>query len=181
MPIQLDPEDSETTALLAYADFTNKRVLEIGCGDGRLTWRYAEQAAQVVAIDPAADRIEAAIKDTPEHLKDRVTFLVSGVEEYNLAEASPEQSRRVGQENSQSPLNPPRGFGKQDQSSQEGSASQTLAEGLRSIGNTSMQPPQGVSSANLAEGSRSSDGSHIQPPQGESQGFDLICLSWSLC
>jgi predicted RNA methylase len=126
MPIRLDPEDSETTALLAYAGFTNKRVLEIGCGNGRLTWRYAEHAAQVIAIDPAADRIEAAIKDTPEHLKDRVKFLASGVEEFNLAE--------VGLENGQSLLNPPRGF-----------LESNLAEGSRSSNGSHLQPPQGVS------------------------------------
>lgn len=85
MSLQLDPEDSETTALLDFADFTNKRVLEIGCGDGRLTWRYADRAARVIAIDPEADRIEAAIKDTPAHLKDRVEFQVSSLEEFNLA------------------------------------------------------------------------------------------------
>jgi len=89
MSIQLDPEDSETTALLDYTDFTNKRVLEIGCGDGRLTWRYADHAAQVIAIDPEADRIEAAIKDMPEHLKDRVEFLVSGIQDYSLSTIAP--------------------------------------------------------------------------------------------
>jgi 2-polyprenyl-3-methyl-5-hydroxy-6-metoxy-1,4-benzoquinol methylase len=81
MPIQLDPEDSETTALLDFADFTNKRVLEIGCGDGRLTWRYADRAAHVIAIDPEADRIETAIKDTPAALKDRVEFQTNSIEE----------------------------------------------------------------------------------------------------
>jgi predicted RNA methylase len=85
MPIQLDPEDSETTALLDYADFTDKYVLEIGCGDGRLTWRYADRAARVIAIDPDADRIATAIKDTPATLKDRVEFQVNSIEEFSLA------------------------------------------------------------------------------------------------
>jgi 2-polyprenyl-3-methyl-5-hydroxy-6-metoxy-1,4-benzoquinol methylase len=82
VPIQLDPEDTETNALLDCADFTDKRVLEIGCGDGRLTWRCADRAAQVIAIDPVADRIEAAIKDTPAHLKDRVEFQAGSIEEF---------------------------------------------------------------------------------------------------
>ena len=84
MPIQLDPEDSETTALLDFADFTNKRVLEIGCGDGRLTWRYADHAAHVMAIDPEADRIADAIKDIPEHLKGRVEFQISSLEQFQV-------------------------------------------------------------------------------------------------
>jgi len=41
MVIRTDPENNETRALFDLADFKSKRVLEIGCGDGRLTWRYA--------------------------------------------------------------------------------------------------------------------------------------------
>ena len=82
MPVLLDPEDSETTALLDYADFADKHVLEIGCGDGRLTWRYADHTAHVIAIDPQADRIAAAIDDLLPRLKDRIEFQVRGVEEF---------------------------------------------------------------------------------------------------
>src|SRR5512141_1300985 len=82
MPVQLDPENSETTALLAYADFTDKRVLEIGCGDGRLTWRYADRAAHVIAIDPNKDRIDSAINDLSDDLKKQVEFQASSIEEF---------------------------------------------------------------------------------------------------
>ncbi len=115
MSIRLDPEDTETTALLDYADFTNKRVLEIGCGDGRLTWRYAEHAAHVIAIDPEADRIETAIKDTPAHLKDRVEFQVSSVEEFqSTLTTAPvgvlaDRPRR-GRRGEQNPIQPSQGL-----------------------------------------------------------------------
>jgi tRNA G46 methylase TrmB len=57
MPILLDPEGLETNALFEQAgSFTGLRVLEVGCGDGRLTCRYAGQAASVVAIDPGVER-----------------------------------------------------------------------------------------------------------------------------
>ncbi|HET7376343.1 MAG TPA: class I SAM-dependent methyltransferase [Anaerolineae bacterium] len=82
MPIQLDPENSETTALLDYADFADKHVLEIGCGDGRLTWRYADRAAHVIAIDPDKDRIDAAINDLADDLKKQVEFQASSIEEF---------------------------------------------------------------------------------------------------
>ena len=50
MTIRSDPENSEIRALFDLVDFCGKHVLEIGCGDGRLTWRYAEAAAHVTGI-----------------------------------------------------------------------------------------------------------------------------------
>ncbi len=82
MTIRLDPEDSETNALHELADFNGKRVLEIGCGDGRLTWRYADRAAHAVAIEPDADDIATAIEDCPDHLRDRVEFRVTRIEDF---------------------------------------------------------------------------------------------------
>jgi len=61
MSILLDPELNETTALFGlFNDFGGRSVLEIGCGDGRLTWRYAERAARVTAIDPDAGKFAVA-------------------------------------------------------------------------------------------------------------------------
>jgi len=82
MPVLPDPEDTETRALHDYADFSGKRVLEIGCGDGRLTWRYADRAAHVVAIDPNADDIDTARDECPPALRDRVEFHVARLEDF---------------------------------------------------------------------------------------------------
>lgn len=73
MTIQLDPEGNEIAALLDLAgDLTGKNVLEIGSGDGRLTWRYAEQAGHVIGIEPDADKAALAEKDMPASLRGRV-------------------------------------------------------------------------------------------------------------
>ena len=46
MTIRQDPENSELDALHEFVgSFAGKRVLEIGCGNGRLTFQYAAEAA----------------------------------------------------------------------------------------------------------------------------------------
>jgi 2-polyprenyl-3-methyl-5-hydroxy-6-metoxy-1,4-benzoquinol methylase len=82
MSVKVDPENNEPRALFALADFNNRRVLEIGCGDGRLTWRYADKAAHVMAIDPFEGSITRAKENTPEALKSRVEFRHTGFDDF---------------------------------------------------------------------------------------------------
>lgn len=66
MAIRSDPEGAEILALDGLMpDFGGRRVLEVGCGDGRLTRRYAERAASVLAIDPDAAAIAALRQNMP--------------------------------------------------------------------------------------------------------------------
>ena len=53
MSLQFDPEEHEIEALVALLpNLQLSRVVEVGCGDGRLTRRYAARAASVFAFDP---------------------------------------------------------------------------------------------------------------------------------
>jgi 2-polyprenyl-3-methyl-5-hydroxy-6-metoxy-1,4-benzoquinol methylase len=70
----LDPEGAHFAALERVADFADARVLEVGCGDGRLTFPVAERAASVLAFDPDADAVDAARAALPAELAGRVTF-----------------------------------------------------------------------------------------------------------
>ena len=45
MSIHVDPEGNEVRALERVAEWRRKRVLEIGCGGGRLTLRLAALGA----------------------------------------------------------------------------------------------------------------------------------------
>ena len=82
MSIIKDPEGNEITTLHAMVNIEGLHVLEIGCGEGRLTWRYADKAATVTAIDPDGKAIEAARLNTPDGLKDRVLFIESTIEDF---------------------------------------------------------------------------------------------------
>lgn len=81
MAVRLDPEDHELTTLLALTgDLASSTVLEIGCGDGRLTRRIAPRAAHVTAIDPDAARVAAAQAALPPEWAGRVGWHSVGVE-----------------------------------------------------------------------------------------------------
>ena len=68
MTIQIDPERTETKYLHQFADFADKCVLEIGCGDGRLTWRYANSAKFTAGLDLNAEELRVAMIDRPSEL-----------------------------------------------------------------------------------------------------------------
>jgi 2-polyprenyl-3-methyl-5-hydroxy-6-metoxy-1,4-benzoquinol methylase len=76
-----DPEGTEASVLGQTTDFTGARVLEVGCGDGRLTWLYAPRAESVLGIDPDEDQIALARSATPPELADRVQFSVGEAED----------------------------------------------------------------------------------------------------
>src|SRR6266542_1022265 len=82
MSIKLDPEGHEIAALFDLVDLDGKDVLEIGCGDGRLTWRYAERAGHVVAIEPFANAIDRARERIPDAVIDKVELRNVGFEDF---------------------------------------------------------------------------------------------------
>lgn len=81
MPIELDPEEREITALVELVpNLQTARVIEVGCGDGRLTRRYAHRAASVFAFDPDEGAIAALRSDFPRGHVDVRTDTVAGVD-----------------------------------------------------------------------------------------------------
>ena len=64
-------------ALHRLADFRRQRVLELGCGDGRLTVPIARDAAHVLAVDPDADAVERGRRSLPPELAGRVAYRVA--------------------------------------------------------------------------------------------------------
>lgn len=70
----IDPEGVELRALREAARFENARVLEIGSGDGRLSLRYAHEAARVVGVDLDGSLVAEANGRRPRELRDRLHF-----------------------------------------------------------------------------------------------------------
>jgi 2-polyprenyl-3-methyl-5-hydroxy-6-metoxy-1,4-benzoquinol methylase len=54
-----------------------RRVLEMGCGDGRFTYLYAHEAEYVLGVDPKREEIRTARHDRPPELARRVQFRVA--------------------------------------------------------------------------------------------------------
>jgi ubiquinone/menaquinone biosynthesis C-methylase UbiE len=79
MAAMLDPEEAETRVIHDLIDFSGKDVLEVGCGDGRMTWRFADHARSVLGLDPVAACIDQAQLDTPAHLRSSVTFQAADI------------------------------------------------------------------------------------------------------
>ena len=74
-----DPEQVETHAIQELVSFTDADVLEVGCGDGRLTWRFAEQARTVLALDPKPEAITTAQASCSPALRQQVTFQAADI------------------------------------------------------------------------------------------------------
>jgi 2-polyprenyl-3-methyl-5-hydroxy-6-metoxy-1,4-benzoquinol methylase len=50
----------ELRAIERFVSLSGREIIEIGCGDGRLTFQYASRARRVVALDANASEIERA-------------------------------------------------------------------------------------------------------------------------
>ena len=73
----VDPEGAHLAALRRLADFRGRHVIELGCGDGRLTVPVARDATRVLAFDPDREKVEYARDALPAELAERVEYRVA--------------------------------------------------------------------------------------------------------
>jgi 2-polyprenyl-3-methyl-5-hydroxy-6-metoxy-1,4-benzoquinol methylase len=84
----VDPEGTHVGSVRRLADLRRLRVIELGCGDGRLTVPVARDAARVLAIDPDAEAIERARHSLPADLTDRVEYRVASGDQIQVERGS---------------------------------------------------------------------------------------------
>lgn len=83
-----DPEGREARYLEEVGQLAGKRVLEVGSGDGRMTWLYGYDAVFVAGIDLEPDDIRAAIYDRPKDLAAPVVFALAEAERLPFSTAN---------------------------------------------------------------------------------------------
>lgn len=84
---EIDPEGAETRALDAIVDLTDRSVLEIGAGDGRLTWRLAARARSVLALESREPDVVRARNTVSPGVRGRVRFVATDATTYRFPQA----------------------------------------------------------------------------------------------
>jgi len=75
-----DAQGVEPAAILDAAELEGLRVLEVGCGEGRMTWQYARETRTTIGIDLDTDALRIARADKPADLEHNVLFTASASE-----------------------------------------------------------------------------------------------------
>lgn len=84
MPATIDPDGVEIVTMKELVDFEGLRIVEIGCGDGRLTFECGREGASVLAFDSDEDAIRKARAETPNALRRRIRFEVAHAAKLDL-------------------------------------------------------------------------------------------------
>ena len=87
MPLVVDPDGVELPTIRELVGLAGLEIVEIGCGDGRMTFGCAEEAASVLAFDADEELVQRARAATPRALRDRIRFEVADAAEIDLPPA----------------------------------------------------------------------------------------------
>jgi cyclopropane fatty-acyl-phospholipid synthase-like methyltransferase len=88
--LRLHEQDQRLAATLKiaathHADWSGKRILEIGCGHGAYSMKFAEMGAQVTMVDYSAKMLEIAERNFRKAgLHDHATFILSDLRDLEL-------------------------------------------------------------------------------------------------
>jgi 2-polyprenyl-3-methyl-5-hydroxy-6-metoxy-1,4-benzoquinol methylase len=80
-----DAHEAESGRIEALVPLEGARILDVGCGEGRLTGFAASRASSVYAFDPNSERVETARAAAD---AERVRFGVHGAEALDVERES---------------------------------------------------------------------------------------------
>jgi 2-polyprenyl-3-methyl-5-hydroxy-6-metoxy-1,4-benzoquinol methylase len=84
MPMVVDPDGIELSTIQELVELSGLEVVDVGCGEGRLTFACASAGARVFGFDPDEASIERARAQTPKGLRRSVRFEVADAVEIDL-------------------------------------------------------------------------------------------------
>lgn len=79
-----DEAGVEAAAIANLVSLEGRRILDVGCGEGRLTAFAAARAASVYAFDPSAENVAAARAALNDEQRKRVRFAIHDAEALDL-------------------------------------------------------------------------------------------------
>ncbi|SRR5258707_11808846 len=89
MALVIDPAKDEVRALRQAAQWLGKEVIEIGCGDGRLTLRLASLGpSHIEALEPTPALIRAARDYLPAPYAEKIHYHVGHAEKLKYPEGT---------------------------------------------------------------------------------------------
>jgi 2-polyprenyl-3-methyl-5-hydroxy-6-metoxy-1,4-benzoquinol methylase len=80
----IDPDGVELVTIRELVDLRGLQVVDVGCGEGRLSFACAEAGATVFGFDPDEDEITRARAETPRSLRKSVRFEVGDAADFDL-------------------------------------------------------------------------------------------------
>jgi 2-polyprenyl-3-methyl-5-hydroxy-6-metoxy-1,4-benzoquinol methylase len=84
VPPVVDPDGVELATIRELIDLWGLEVVDVGCGEGRLTFACAGEGARVFGFDPDDEAIALARDKTPDDLRKRIEFEVADGAEFEL-------------------------------------------------------------------------------------------------
>ena len=84
MPLVVDPDGVEIATIRELVELDGRRVVDVGCGDGRISFELARHGADVLGVDPDEESVAQARGDTPADLRKRVRFEVADAAQAEL-------------------------------------------------------------------------------------------------
>jgi ubiquinone/menaquinone biosynthesis C-methylase UbiE len=84
VPLTIDPDGVEIATIRELVDPRGLSIVDVGCGQGRMTFELSRAGARVFGFDPDEESIDRARAQTPPDLEELVRFEVADAAQIEL-------------------------------------------------------------------------------------------------